>query len=179
MGAEKQLIDRCKRNDRQAQKLLFDKYSSRMLGVCLRYCKDYEDARDVMQEGFVKVFTKISTFKGESSLATWMTRIFVNLSLNRLRQARLKYQHIDIDDVHHDLAGEMDDDVGGYEWDQKGVLQAVQSLPDIYRTIINLYAVDGMSHQEIAKMLNVTVGTSKSRLSRARVMLKELLAKNK
>lgn len=177
MNVEQSLIERCKNNDRQAQKLLFEKYATKMMGICLRYCNNYEDARDVMQDGFIKVFSKINTFKGESSLQTWMSKIFVHTSLNNFRKAHIKYDHVDINEVQIDGDLQKDDDHSAkYAWDQKTVLKAIQGLPDIYRVIINMYAIDGMSHQDISKQLNISEGTSKSRLSRARTMLKEVLS---
>lgn len=148
------------------------------MGVCLRYCKNYEDARDVMQDGFVKVFSKIDTFKGDSSLETWMRKVFVYTSLNHFRKAHIRHDHVDIEEVQIESdVNPAEDPQEVYNWDQKTVLDAINQLPDIYRVIINMYAVDGLSHQEISTRLDITVGTSKSRLSRARIMLKELLTK--
>lgn len=177
MDVEQNLIERCKNNDRQAQKLLFDKYATKMMGICLRYCKNYEDARDVMQDGFVKVFSKIDTFKGDSSFGTWMSRVFIHTSLNHFRKAHIKHEHVDITEYQFEQSTEDVKEASAYEWEKSTVLEAIQKLPDIYRVIINMYAVEGMSHDEISQELDISVGTSKSRLSRARALLKDVLKK--
>lgn len=177
MSPDEKLIELCKENDRQAQKALFTKYAPKMMGVCLRYSKNYDDAQDILQEGFIKVFSKIGTFQGKSSLATWMSRIFVHTAINSFRKAHLKHVHVDITEEHYSeriAAEEQEEEVSDMP-EQSRVLQAIQELPDIYRVILNMYAIDGMNHQEIAEHLKVSVGTSKSRLSRARVMLKKEL----
>ncbi|MBR9918988.1 RNA polymerase sigma factor [bacterium] len=173
MISEEELIKACKKNNRVAQKELFDRYSGKMLAVCLRYARNQEDARDLLQDGFFKVLTKIKSFKGNSKLETWMTRVFINLALNRLRQGRNKYYHEEFDQKHE--AGLTDTEEELPQRDAKTVLKAVQELPEIYRIVINMYAIDGMSHKEISKALGITEGSSKSRLSRARVLLNEQL----
>lgn len=175
MTTDELLIKGCQKNDRNAQRELFEKYSSYMMGVCLRYCGNEEDAKDVLHDGYIKVFDSIGKFKGNSKLTTWMARIFINLSINRLRHGRLKHPHVEFDlskEVRTQEPNTLDSNTSS---SPEKVLGAVQNLPDIYRAIINMYAVDGMSHKEIANALNITVGTSKSRLSRAREMLKSTL----
>ena len=170
MISEEELIKRCKNNDRVAQKELFDIYSGKMMAICLRYCKNQEDAKDLLQDGFYKVLTKIKSFKGQSKLETWMTRIFINLSLNSFRHGRKKYLHAELDDNIQEEEVEVTE-----ERDPNKVLLALQELPDIYRIVINMYAIDGLSHKEISAMLNISEGSSKSRLSRARKLLNEKL----
>lgn len=153
-----------------AQKELFDKYAGQMMAICLRYCKNQEDAKDLLQEGFFKVLTKIGSFKGQSRLDTWMTRIFINLALNSFRQARKKYHHTELNE---NLKEEEVEEIE--ERDPKKVLAALQELPEIYRVVINMYAIDGLSHKEISKLLGISEGSSKSRLSRARKLLNEKL----
>jgi RNA polymerase sigma factor (sigma-70 family) len=180
LSQDEQLIQLCKKNDRQAQKTLFTKYAPKMMGVCLRYSKNYDDAQDILQEGFIKIFKKIGTFEGKSSLATWMSRIFVHTAINSFRKAHLKHVHVDITDEYYAeklSAKEDDSEQNESGLEQSAVLEAIQKLPDIYRVILNMYAIDGLSHNQIAKELEVSVGTSKSRLSRARVLLKERLNK--
>jgi RNA polymerase sigma factor (sigma-70 family) len=150
-----------------------------MMGVCLRYSKNYDDAQDILQEGFIKIFKKIDTFEGKSSIATWMSRIFVHTAINSFRKAHLKHVHVNINDEY--FSEKLTDDKGDEEGEeqiqleQSTVLDLIQKLPDIYRVILNMYAVDGLSHNQIAKELKISSGTSKSRLSRARVLLKEQL----
>ena len=153
-----------------AQKELFDKYAGQMMAICLRYCKNQEDAKDLLQEGFFKVLTKIGSFKGQSRLDTWMTRIFINLALNSFRQARKKYHHTELNE---NLKEEEVEEIE--ERDPKKVLATLQELPEIYRVVINMYAIDGLSHKEISKLLGISEGSSKSRLSRARKLLNEKL----
>lgn len=171
MISEEELIRRCKENDRQAQKELFDRFSAKMMAVCIRYCGNHEDAKDVLQDGFYNVLTKIGTFKGNSRLETWMTRLFINVALNSFRQKFKKYRH---DEITDDMPDEVIEE-GTEQYDTNKVMSALQELPDIYRVVINMYAIDNMSHAEIAKALRISEGSSKSRLSRARKLLKEKL----
>ena len=176
MISDEELIQRCKENDRTAQKMLFEKYAQRMLATCIRYTDTKEDANDILQDGFYKVLTKIKSFKGNSSLTTWMTRIFINEALNSKRLGRNKYYHHDLDAV-----AELEDEPVDQP-EQKNpneVLSAVKQLPPKYRIVINMYAIDGLTHKEIAKQLGITEGSSKSRLSRARVQLDALLKKKR
>ena len=171
MISEDELIKRCKQQDQMAQKELFDRFAGKMMGICLRYSKNQDDAKDLLQEGFFKVLVKIKTFKGQSKLETWMTRVFINLALNSFRKARHKYHHVEL----HDNIEADETETEVEEADPKRVLDAVQQLPEIYRIVINLYAIDGLSHKEIAGMLGISEGSSKSRLSRGRKLLAEAL----
>lgn len=176
MISDEELIQRCKENDRTAQKMLFEKYAQQMLATCMRYTETEEDAKDILQDGFYKVLTKIKSFKGNSNIKTWMTRIFINEALNSKRLARNKYYHQDLDAV-----AELEDHTPEpqEEKNPNEVLNAVKQLPPKYRIVINLYAIDGLTHKEIAKQLGITEGSSKSRLSRARVQLDALLNKKR
>ncbi|MCB9252177.1 MAG: RNA polymerase sigma factor [Flavobacteriales bacterium] len=179
-----EIIEGCKQNDRQAQKLLFEMFSERMMGVCLRYSNSYESARDMAQEGFIKVFTKMKSFKGNSALETWMTRIFINTCLTNLNKKENKVYHLDINDpvvaVKTEAAIVEDEEVEETlrSLPVEKILHYISLLPDIYRQIINMYSIDGLSHQQIAEELDIQVGSSKSRLSRARVLLIELIKEN-
>lgn len=169
MIGEDDLIQRCKDKDRNAQKLLFEKYANQMMAICMRYCKNEEDARDLLHDGFYKVFTKIDSFKGGSKISTWMTRVFINLALNKLRHGRNKHWHEEFEPRHggiEDTSTTEDETI-----ESKTVMLALKQLPEKYRIVINMYAIDNMSHKEISEQLGITVGSSKSRLSRARVML--------
>lgn len=169
-----ELIERCKNNDRGAQKEIFELFAAKMMAVCMRYSSNREDAQDMLQEGFIKVFSKIGSFKGDSSLLTWMTRIFINTTLSEYRKAHLKYRHEEFDGDKHDEAEEKEEEFEEPR-NPEEVMEAIQQLPEIYRVIINLYAIDGLSHMQIAIELGITEGTSKSRLSRGRQLLKEIL----
>ncbi|MBO6516318.1 MAG: sigma-70 family RNA polymerase sigma factor [Bacteroidia bacterium] len=178
MSSDEELVKLCIDKNREAQKALFEKYASKMMGICLRYTSNTEDAKDILQDGFVKVFTQLESFQFKSTLQTWMSRIFTNLAINRVTRGMAKYTHVDIADqtlTYEDTSEEMSK-WGGMTPEQ--VLGHVRELPEIYRLVLNMYAVDGFSHQEIAKKLDISVGSSKSRLSRARVLLKERIKAN-
>jgi RNA polymerase sigma factor (sigma-70 family) len=179
LSNDEELVALCRKNNREAQKKLFEKYASKMMGICLRYIGNTDDAKDAMQDGFVKVFSQLNSFEFKSSLETWMSRIFMNLSINRVTRGLAKYTHIDIADTN--LTHE-EDEATVYSWGnltQTQVLEELQALPEIYRIVLNMYAIDGLSHQEIADSLDISVGSSKSRLSRARVLLKDRIAQIK
>lgn len=163
------IIKDCKKNRPDAQKILYEHFSGKMFGVCLQYSKDYTEAEDVLQDGFVKVFTKISQFNFNGSFEGWVRRIMVNCALERYRKQNLLYPVSDIQDYDHKLAY---DDVMG-EISSKELLGLVQELSPQYKMVFNLYAIEGFSHQEIGEKLSISVGTSKSNLSRARVILQD------
>ncbi len=173
MISEEELIRRCKDNDRSAQKMLFEKYANKMMATCMRYCKNQDDAKDLLQDGYYKVFTNIKSFKGGSKIDTWMTRIFINLALNKKRLGRNKYDHYEFDTKYETAIEEVEPPENNIE--PETVLEALNTLPEIYKVVLNMYAVDDMSHKEIAKQLGISVGSSKSRLSRGRVLLNALL----
>lgn len=171
MISEEELIERCKDKDQSAQKMLFERYANKMMAVCMRYCKNQEDARDLLHDGFYKVFIKIGSFKGGSRIDTWMTRLFINLALNKLRHGRNKYYHDEFEAKHEMFTDSDEIDESAYKVEPNQVLDALNQLPDIYKIVLNMYAIDNLSHKEIAEELKISVGSSKSRLSRARVLL--------
>jgi RNA polymerase sigma-70 factor (ECF subfamily) len=154
--------------------MLFEKYANKMMATCMRYCKNQEDARDLLHDGFYKIFTNIKSFKGDSRIDTWMTRVIINLALNKKRLGRNKYDHYEFDTKFEQAEAEVEEkpyaDIEAHQ-----VLEAMNQLPEIYKIVLNMYAVDNMSHKDIAKQLGISVGSSKSRLSRGRVLLNALL----
>lgn len=167
-------IDACRRGERIAQRWLYEKYSGKMFYVCLRYLGDADDAQDVMHDAFVKVFASIVRFRGDAALETWISRIMANTSINNIRKQARRGIKKDIDDVK--LADESD--VTGLietptSLSAQQVLQMITELPLGYRTVLSMYALDGYTHQEIAKALGISEGTSKSQLAKARKMLKQ------
>lgn len=173
MLTHEQIIKGCIKNDRKVQKELFERFSPKMYGYCLRYSNNKADAQDVLQEGFMKVFEKISTLKNPDQLEGWMSRIFINLAISRFRKSKVEPNMLSTDDI--DVAEESPIE----EFDEltpSEVLLKMQELPELYRTVLNLYAVDGHSHREIAQMLDITETNSKSILSRSRKMLRELFS---
>jgi len=175
--SEKMLIERCIKNDAQAQRQLYDKYAKQMVAVCFRYCGNYETARDLMHDAFVKLFKNIASYTGEGVFEAWMRKIFVNTSLEYLRKNDvLKYSE-DIDDagfVYDENASAVE------QISEQEILKIVASLPYGFRTVFNLYAIEGYSHAEIAKVLNINEVSSRSQFSRARAILqKKILQYNK
>ncbi len=166
---ELDLIEGCKNNDNASQKLLYDKYCGRMMMLCLRYAKSIQEAEDILQEGFIKVFEHIKNFRAESKLSTWMTRIMVNTALNAQRKKLYMLPMVDVDDAGLNE----NEDVSLGDFNLKELLKMVQSLPDGCRVIFNLYAIEGYTHKEIAETLAITEGTSKSQYARARQLLQQ------
>ncbi len=174
LNNEQELIQKCIARDAAAQKQLYMLYGAKMYGVCLRYMGNEEDAKDLLQEGFIKLFDKLHMYK-DGNLAGWMSRIFTNMAITTLRN---KQRGPLLEDIETKEVEQSEDEpeVDG-QISVADVMTAMKQLPDKYRTILNLYAVDNLNHKEISNMLGVSEGTSKSQLSRARVMLKELLEK--
>ena len=183
MLSEKELVQKCKMQDRASQELLFKQFSGYMMGICMRYSKDKDEARDLLHDGFIKAFMKIKDFREESSLKTWLSAIFVNTALTRIRQKnKLRFQDLDERDGHEIADNEVDEEFLDHainNVDLQEVLALVQNLPDKYRIIINMYVIDHFSHKDIANELNISEGTSKSQLSRARKMLMTLIEQKK
>jgi RNA polymerase sigma factor (sigma-70 family) len=144
-----------------------------MLGVCMRYAKDKFEAEDMMQVGFVKVFQKVSEFRGEGPFEGWIRRIMVNTAIEVYRKNQRMLNVVELDEVIE--SPQTTFDMSGLE--VKDLMKLVQQLSPIYRVVFNLYAIEGYSHKEIAEQLGITEGASKSQLSRARAMLREKLTK--
>lgn len=172
---ESDLITACKRGDRLAQRELYERYSRKMFAVCLRYIRQRDEAEDVLTEGFMKVFLNISNFKEAGSLEGWIRRIVVNECLGTLRKQRLMYVENNIEDFV-EVSENMDHST---QMHADELMDLIQDLPTGYRTIFNLYAIEGYSHKEIAEMLNISENTSKSQLSRARVFLQKKMEQEK
>lgn len=165
----KSIISDCIAGSHKAQAKLYHHFAPKMFGVCLRYAKDATEAEDNLQEGFVKVFTNLKTFRQDGSFEGWIRRIMINVSLEKLRKQHLMYP---VEDVSvYDSINYSDDVIS--QISANDLLKLVQELPPRYRLVFNLYVIDGMSHQEIAKEMSITQGTSKSNLARAREILKK------
>lgn len=167
------LFEGCRRGDRKAQENLYKTLASRMMGICMRYAKDTFEAEDVLQMGFVKVFQKISDFRGEGSFEGWIRRIMVNTAIESYRKNLRNLNLVDIGEVYDQPQNTFDMSV----LELKDLLKLVQQLPNGYRLVFNLYVIEGYSHKEIANQLGITEGASKSQLSRARAILKEKIIK--
>ncbi len=169
---EEILISECLKNNRIAQKELYDKYSSKLMGICIRYTNSREDAEDVLIEGFTTIFHKLKMYKGDGSFEGWMKRIMVNTAISHFRQNSKYRFHQDIDEVI-DISEKQETVIEHME--AKRILNLVNTMPEGYRLIFNLYAVEGYTHREIGEMLNLSEGTSKSQFSKARRWLQNRL----
>lgn len=166
------LVKKCIDGDQRAQRMLFDKFASKMLSVCMRYSKNSEQAEDILQDGFVKVFGKLSYYKGEGSLEGWIRRIVVNTALDQIRKDAKFRDDITLDDVDFklELKGNVLEDLAAED-----LMQLINEMPTGYKVVFNMFAIEGYSHREIAEMLEVSENTSKSQYSRARGYLKKRL----
>ena len=162
-----QLILRCKEMDRKAQEDLYNRFSGKFFTLCLKYSSNVEQAKDNLQEGFIKIFQNISQFKGKGTFEGWMTRIIINTALKGYQNKSL-FLSITEENLEEPEV-EIDEDQVSVDF----LIQIIQELPERYRLVFNLYSMDGYTHQEIADLLKITVGTSKSNLARARLKLKE------
>ncbi len=169
-----EIIQGCKERNGRAQKKLYDIHASKMMGLCLRYCKDEEEAKDLLQEGFIKVFEKISTYRGEGSLEGWIKRVFITTALEKLRKKSLVFERLTDENLSELSPVALDNKL-----EAKELLQLIRQLPDGYRVVFNLYAIEGFTHVEIAGKLNISAGTSKSQYARARQHLQKLITTEK
>ncbi len=163
------LYEGCKKGSRQAQERLYRALASKMLGVCMRYARSTFEAEDMLQIGFVKVFQSIGSYRGEGSFEGWIRRIMVNTAIEGYRKHMRGAQVVEIDEVQDNTQQTFAMDALECE----DLLRIIQTLPDGYRIVFNMYALEGYSHKEIADALNISEGASKSQLSRARTWLKE------
>ena len=166
------LVDRCKERDALGQKELYDLYKTTLFGICRRYLHSIEDAEVVLTESFVKIFTKLDDYKGEGSFEGWMKKITVNEALMFLRKHRLHFQELDTFHLEFGEAPHYDDQL-----EEADIMGLFEQLPPGYRTVLNLYDVEGYKHKEIADLLGISINTSKSQLILARKKMKELIEK--
>lgn len=167
------LIEQCRSNNGKAQRLMYDRLSPKMMGVCRRYISDASEAETVLVTGFLKVFNKIDQFSGAGNFEGWVRRIMVNESLLYLRKNKSMYLEVDIEEANE----EPNYGQAGYLFEERELLELINNLPVGYRTVFNLYAIEGYSHKEIAEQMGINENTSKSQLSRARSMLKSKVLK--
>lgn len=175
---EAQLIEGCINGSRKAQEDVFNAMYRRLLGVCVRYAKDDDDAKDILQNGFIKVFKSIENYKGDGSFEGWIKRIVINTAIDSYRRKKVKPVVVDselTDRVGTNMEDEVEDDSIYQKIPIKVVLDSVQKLSPAYRTVFNLYVLEGYNHNEIAEMLEIGIGTSKSNLSKARLNLRKML----
>jgi RNA polymerase sigma factor (sigma-70 family) len=167
------IIDRCKKNDSKAQEFLFNTYSKILFGICCRYIKDRDDAEDVLQDSFIKIFLNINQFKNEGNFEGWMKRIAVNTALHFIKEK----QKVKFENTDNLYVIEEDEKEQEIEQDIKVeyILECLNELPTGYRTIFNLHLVEGFSHKEVAEKLGIKESTSRSQFTKARRFLIELI----
>lgn len=166
--SETDLINGCMSGDRRMQKLLYDQYSSKMYAVCVRYMGNGDDAQDILQEGFIKVFRNLEKFRGDGSFEGWIRRIFVNTAIEQIRKKKTDLSLTEKEEIIELKTATAIDNMS-----EKDLLQIVSELSPGYRTIFNMYVVEGFNHKEISEILGISEGTSKSQLARARMILQE------
>lgn len=163
-----ELIQGCKRQDLKAQEALYRQYSGILYGICLKYSPNQTEAEDSLQDAFITIFNRIEQFEGKGSFEGWMKRITVNTVLQKYRKKKL-YTIPDEQQIEEEAETEIEESNLPLDY----LLSIIQELPDRYRLVFNLYVLDGYSHKEIAEMLDISDGTSKSNLARARMILKK------
>ena len=162
-----------RKKKREAQKALYDQYSGLFMAIAMRYLKDIHEAEDAVAEAFIKIFTKIKSFKGKGSFEGWMKRIVVNECLMVLRQKKKQHLYIPLEDVEIDIDPEVLHKMSADE-----ILDIIRELPEGYRTVFNLYEIEGLKHREVAEELGISIHTSKYQLIMAKRKLRELIKKN-
>lgn len=168
---DEQLILGCKKQDRRCQQRIYEKYAPVMYGICLRYSADAHTAQDLLHDGFMKVFSHINSYEGKGSFEGWMKRVFINMSLEVIRKGKI--QKIYTEDIERvpDLENLPDQIDNSDEISESVLLGMIQTLPQGYRTVFNMYAIEDYSHKEIGQMLGIAEGTSRSQYIRARQLL--------
>ena len=175
-------IEGCRRGDSKSQRWMFERYYRMMFGVCMRYVSDQDAVQDVVQEGFLKIFSNIEGYTFKGSFEGWMRRIMVNTSIDAIRRRKAAGLVLGDEKSFEEVSEEMDysyDDEEEVQYTVADVQTAMSSLSPMYRAVFNMYVFDNMKHQEIAANLGITVGTSKSNLAKARRNLRAILIKNK
>ena len=169
---EEAILQGCLKNHAAAQKELYHRYSPKMLAVCFRFAHSREDAEDMLQEGFIKVFLQIHTFQNKGAFEGWIRRIIVHTCINNLKKNKRFNESVDL--IHASSAQVMEESVPSIV-QAKQIVDCIRLLPIGYRTVLNLYAIEGYAHKEIAAMLDIEESTSRSQYTRARQMLEEML----
>ena len=171
--SEKEFLAACVRNERWAQKRLYEDHYPQMMGVCLRYAKNEHDALDILQEGFIKIFRNIAKYQPGTTLTAWIRRIMVNTAIDYYRKS-IRRRTEDLDTAFELRSLEAD---AVSQCSEKEILEAVQQLTPAYRVVFNLYVIEGYSHKEIADLMNITESTSRSNLVKSRMKLRGILNK--
>ncbi len=172
----KKIAEGCRKNDRKFRQMLYNQTFTKMIGVCLRYSADYDEAMDYVQEGYLKVFDKIVKYQDTGSLVAWVKTIIVNNLIDSMRKSS-KYKFTDIDSNPIDGADDSDEELEKIAENEKNaarLVELIQNLSPAYRTVFNMYIVEELPHKEIAERLGITIGTSKSNFAKAKMKLKQM-----
>jgi RNA polymerase sigma-70 factor (ECF subfamily) len=173
---EEAILKGCLQNDPAAQRELYNRYSPKMLSVCYRFAHNREDAEDMLQEGFIKIFSQMHTFGNRGAFEGWIRRIIVHTCINILKKNKKFNESVDI--IHATGAMVREESVPSIV-QAKQIVECIRMLPIGYRTVLNLYALEGYSHREIGMMLDIEESTSRSQYTRAKAMLEEILVRKK
>lgn len=168
MTTETDLIKGCIEGDRRMQKELYDRFSPKMYAVCLRYMGNADDAQDILQEGFIKIYKNLERFRGDGSFEGWVRRIFVNTAIEQIRKKKMDVSLTEKEETIEYKSVTAVDNIN-----EKDLLKIVSGLSPGYRSVFNMYVVEGFSHKEIGELLGISEGTSKSQLARARMILQD------
>ena len=169
---EKQLLLGCVKKNSNAQRQLYEMYKVVLFRICLRYAKDKPEAEDILQDGFIKIFADIHQYKGEGALGGWLRRVMVNTALQHLRKQKKSFKTVEIETIADDTAAV---EVILSDLRAKALTELIQKLPIGYRTVFNMYVIEGYPHKEVAIKLNISINTSKSQLSKGKAMLRRML----
>ncbi|MEO5910343.1 MAG: RNA polymerase sigma factor [Pelobium sp.] len=164
-------IEGCKRGDRKSQEVIYNYFSSKMLALCIRYTKNKMEAEDILQDGFIRIFTKINSYTGEGSFEGWVRRVFVNSIITAFRKAKRQVPTIDLENGEYFTSEPFANDDVDYIW------HCLNNLPENYKIPFNLFAIEGYSHQEIADMLHISPLQSRTQVCRARIILRDKVSK--
>lgn len=167
------LIEKCKSKDPRAQRIFYEQYAPIMMGVCVRYARSQEDAEDVFQEGFVKVFKNLAQFSNQGSFEGWMKRIFINTTINFYKTRSKLAAQVDISFFENSNEIAIEEEVIEKLTNEE-VVETIKDMPSGYQMVLNLYAIEGFSHKEIGEMLNISESTSRSQLFKAKKLFQKL-----
>lgn len=174
--SQEEIVKGCLAGNAECNKAFYNLFAGKMMGVCLRYTKNRADAEDMLQDGFINVFTHLHQFRNEGSLEGWVRRVIVTTGLQRLRKKNTLFMSLEIENEMAENGFHSEQDTTS-DLEMKDLLNMIRTLPVGYQTVFNLYAIEGYSHKEISEMLNISEGTSKSQLSRARILLQRMIHK--
>ena len=172
-SAHSTMLEGCLAGNALAQRKLYETYYGKMMSICMRYAKDREEARDILHEGFMKVYKNLHLYEPHRPLEVWIKKIMINTAIDHYRKNKKEPYHVDIDQAYAESDPSHISAI--HQISAEEIIKLVQELSPAYRTVFNLYVIEGYSHNEIAEMLGINVGTSKSNLAKARQRLQELI----